>query len=113
MNSEQIKLLTKMKKLVALNKRRVLIRKDRDYLADLLEIGIDLNRMWLEILCLNKNFYFPDSRPIWGQTQDTLTFKKIINGYLTYIKLTLEKNGKEQVVVISFHKDERWNNYEM
>lgn len=106
MNCEQIKLLTKMKKLISENKRKVLIRKDRDYLEDLLEIGINLEDMWKEILSLNKNFYFPDPLPIYYQTENTLTFKKIINGYLTYIKLTIENKNNEKVVVISFHKDE-------
>ena len=40
MNSQQIKLFSKMKKLIVSGKRRFISRKDRDYLKNLLEIGI-------------------------------------------------------------------------
>ena len=40
MTNEQIRLLSKMKKLINEGKRRFANRKDRDYLASLLELGI-------------------------------------------------------------------------
>lgn len=39
-NKEQLRILTHMKKLIKEGKRRINTRKDRDYLQDLLEIGI-------------------------------------------------------------------------
>ena len=107
MNGEQLKILTKMKKLIKEGKRKFLIRKDRDYLQDLLELGISETEAWNIILELNKNFYFNDPKPSYFKTTNTLIFKRQINGIVVYIKLTIEENNnKEEIVVcISFHKD--------
>ncbi len=87
MNNEQIKLLNRMKQLIRTNKKKFKIRKDRDYLEDLKEIGITIEDAWKQILTLNTNFYFIDNKPFYNQSQNTLTFKKTINKKSVYIKL--------------------------
>lgn len=98
-----------MKKLIKLGKRRFQIRKDRDYLQDLLELGISESEAWNIILELNKHFYFNDPKPLYYKNTDTLIFKKQINGIIAYIKLKIEdNNNREEIVVcISFHEDNR------
>lgn len=107
MNGEQLKILTKMKKLIKLGKRRFLQRRDRDYLQDLLELGISEEAAWNIILELNTNFYFKDPKPSYYKNTETLIFKKQINGVVAYIKLNIENsNNKDEIVVcISFHED--------
>lgn len=109
MNQQQIELLNKMKKLVYSGKRRFVIRKDRDYLEDLNELGITEESAWNEhILYLNKNFYYPDSKPNYSKDEDvSLTFKKKINGKNAYIKIKLEKILNEETVCLSFHIDNK------
>ena len=98
-----------MKKLIREGKRKFLIRKDRDYLQDLLEPGISETEAWNIILELNKNFYFNNPKPSYFKTTNTLIFKKQINGIVAYIKLTIEENNnKEEIAVcISFHEDKK------
>lgn len=105
MNNEQLKLLSHMKKLIKNGKRRFLPRNDRDYTADLFEIGIIEEEAWnVHILSLNKNFYYFDPIPNYKVDGKTLVFLKKINGNLVYIKLKLEiKIDGEEVVCISFH----------
>ena len=106
MNSEQIRLLTKMKKLISNGKCRFANRHDRDYLNDLLEIGITPEVAWNVIMNLNYHFYFVDEKPNYSRGNDSLTFKREVNGVLAYIKLKVEMNNdNEEVVCLSFHKD--------
>lgn len=110
MNPNEIKLLTKMKKLIKENKRRFENRKDRNYLEDLLEIGITPSEAWNQILSLNHHFYFPDTKASYRQSKNTLVFKKPIHGILVYIKLKIEINNKgleEIVICLSFHIDKK------
>lgn len=114
MNRDDIILLTKMKRLIKLGRRRFLIRKDRDYISDLLELGISEEEAWNEhILFLNSNYYFVDSLPFYLCKNNVLIFKKDINGIKAYIKLKLETNGEESAVCVSFHKDYKGVNNEM
>ena len=77
MTGEQLKLLTKMKKLITKGNKRFANRKDRDYLEELLEIGITESLAWQEI-----------------------------NGNRVYIKLKIEEyNNKKMTVCLSFHLD--------
>jgi len=109
-NNDQLKILSKMKKLIKLGKRRFQIRRDRDYLLDLLELGISESEAWNVILELNKHFYFNDPKPSYYKNTDTLIFKKQINGVVAYIKLKIENNNNQEeiVVCISFHEDNRF-----
>lgn len=109
MNSEQNKLLSKMKKLIKQGKRRFQIRKDRNYIDDLLEIGITVEEAWNQILSLNCNYFFYDTLPNYKTSSNSLIFKKKINNILIYIKLKLEiENDNEEIVVcLSFHKDNK------
>lgn len=104
-NQEEVILLSKMKKLVRESKCRFKIRQDRDYLQDLLDIGITEERAWEEILLLNKNFYFLDPKPNYLKKNAILLFKKKINAKDVYIKLELETINNEEVVCWSFHID--------
>lgn len=108
MNSKEIKLLTKMKELIKNGNKRFQIRKDRDYINELLNIGITEDSAWNDhIIFLNSNLYYYDLKPYYIKSDDILVFKKEINGMVVYIKLKLEKqnNGEEEVVCISFHRD--------
>lgn len=106
MTSSQIKLLSKMKKLINVGKRRFEQRKDRDYVEDLLQIGLTEEEAWNSILQLSCNFYFADPKPDYYKSGELLTFKKRINDTIVYIKLKIEKSNKIEVVVcLSFHKD--------
>lgn len=105
MNYQQIKLLSKIKKLITSDKRRFAIRKDRDYVEELLGLGITESEAWNYILRLNVHSYFPDPKPEYYKNGESLTFKRQINGELAYIKLKVEKiEGEEEVVCLSFHK---------
>lgn len=103
MDQHQIQLLTRMKGLIKEGKRKFKVRKDRNYLDDLLDLSLTVDEAWEEILTLNKNFYYLDPKPFYNQSQYSLTFKKIIKGKLVYIKLISENN--EVVVCWSFHED--------
>jgi hypothetical protein len=109
MNNEQIRLLHKMKKLVYAGYRRFESRKDRDYIQDLLEIGISVQEAWNEILSLSAYNYFQDYRPFYSKPNgDSLVFKKIINDQRVYIKLKIEKyDGNDNTVCLSFHIDHK------
>ncbi len=115
MNSNQNKLLNRMKRLVYEGKRRFEDREDRNYFEDLLEINISPSQAWEHILSLNPHMYFPDLKPLYNRSNNTLTFKKLINGICVYIKLQLEiTNELEEVVCLSFHRDyKRSEEYEM
>lgn len=106
MNKGQLRVLAHMKKLINEGKRRFKTRKDRDYLQDLLEIRISESEAWNLILELNSNFYYYDSKPSYYRQNDTLIFKRKINGINTYIKLAIEQNKDgEETVCWSFHID--------
>ena len=79
MNSTQIKLFSNMRKLISNGKRRFECRPDRDYVEDLLEIGITEEEAWRYILELNCHFYIPDSKPNYSRNGESLIFKREIN----------------------------------
>lgn len=89
MDIDQLRILTKMKRLIKNGNRRFQIRKDRDYIQDLLELGIDEVEAWDIILTFNNHFYFKDPKPTYYKNKDTLIFKSKENGVLTYIKLKI------------------------
>lgn len=107
MTGEQLKQLSKIKKLIISGNRRFAIRKDRDYLQELLDIGISEENAWMEILTLSANDYIFDFKPYYSKNNmNALTFKKIINGFVVYIKLIIEiYNNNEETVCLSFHID--------
>lgn len=107
MNNEQIRMLSTMKQLIISGKKRFQIRPDRDYIQDLLEIGVSESEAWNQILSLNKNFFYVDPKPTYRKNNDTLIFLKIINGINVYIKLRIEIHEQEEVVCISFHKSSK------
>lgn len=112
MNKEQAKLLTKMRKLIKNGNRRFEDRPDRNYLDDLLEIGISLDETWNYLYSLNYHFYFPDPKPNYSKSGESLTFKREINGIMVYIKLKIEiNNNNEETVCIAFHKDTKGRGY--
>lgn len=89
MDRQQIKLLNEMKLLIKVGKRKFINRKDRNYLEDLLEIGISVEKAWECLLSLNEHYYFYDPKPNYDKSNDTLTFKRIINNEMVYIKLKM------------------------
>ena len=106
MTGEQLKLLSKMKKLVVKGNKKFANRKDRDYIEELLEIGITESVAWQEILTLSSYNYVPDYKPFYLKSENSLVFKKDINGNIVYIKLKIEEyNNKEMTVCLSFHID--------
>lgn len=111
MNQEQLRLLNKMKKLIIAKKRKFENRIDRNYIDDLLELGLDVESAWNQILMLNNNFYFFDPMPSYKKDNNVLIFKKNINGILTYIKLKLQNYNDEIVVCLSFHRDNKEKGY--
>lgn len=109
MNQEQIKKLTKMKKLIRQGKRRFKMRIDRDHVEDLSYLGLNEEEAWYHILTLNTNLYIPDSKPAYHNGGSALLFKKNINNKIAYIKIDIEENEdtEEAVVCWSFHADRR------
>lgn len=106
MTGEQLKLLTRMKKLITKGNKRFANRKDRDYLEELLEIGITESLAWQEILTLSSYNHVQDYKPFYSKSENSLVFKKDINGNRVYIKLKIEEyNKKEMTVCLSFHLD--------
>ena len=108
MTGKQLKLLSQMKKLIQNGKRRFANRFERNYIQELLDIGITEDEAWQEMLTLSSINYIVDYKPIYAKSNNTLTFKKEIKGYLVYIKLTIEEyNNEEETVCLSFHIDYR------
>lgn len=106
MTNEQIRLLSKMKKLINQGKKRFAPRKDRDYVEALLELGITEEEAWNYILRLNINYYCHDFKPFYAKDGKSLVFKMKINDNIAYIKLKIEEyNNEEKTVCLSFHKD--------
>ena len=64
MNGTKLKQLSRMKELITLGKRRFQNRPDRDYLSDLVELGISEEEVWNYILLLNKIFIFTILCPV-------------------------------------------------
>ena len=87
MSSNQIKILSKKKKLITNGRRRFQVRKDRDYVQSLLDLGITEKEDWNYILRLNAKYYVPDYKPSYSKTKDSLIFKMEVNKILAYIKL--------------------------
>lgn len=109
MTGEQLKKLSKMKKLINLGHRKFASRKDRDYISELSSIGITEEMAWNEILTLSSHDYVYDYKPSYSKkSDDALTFKKKINGFIVYIKIKIEQyNNNEATVCLSFHIDHR------
>lgn len=109
MTEYQKRLLSRMKKLINDGCKKFEERKDRDYVQDLLNIGITLDEAWQEILSLSSINYFPDQRPIYlKKGDDALVFKKSINNNIVYIKIKMEPyNNHETTVCLSFHIDHK------
>lgn len=107
MTNDQLRKLSKMKQLINKGHRRFIYRRDRNYIQDLLNIGITENQAWQEVLTLSAYDYSIDYRPFYNkQGEDALTFKKKINGKCVYIKLKIEEyNIEETTVCLSFHID--------
>jgi len=87
LNQQDVKYLGYIKNLVYLKKKRFEVRPDRDYLNDLLNLGITPLEAWEHILSLNKHLYFVDPKPNYFKDGKSLTFKKYINGKLHILKL--------------------------
>ena len=77
MTGEQLKLFAKMKKLITKGNKKFTPRKDRDYIEELLEIGISENLAWQEVLTLSSYNYVPDYKPFYLKTENTY-LKKIL-----------------------------------
>ena len=108
MDGEQIKLLSKMKKLIKEGKRKFIPRNDRDYVSDLFELGISEEEAWNYVLMLNSYYYIKDYRPTYSKNGDSLIFKMNVNGITAYIKLKIEiENNIEKTCCLSFHKDNK------
>lgn len=109
MTSEQLKQLSKMKKLIIQGCKRFACRKDRDYIQELLDIGITEEMAWSEILTLSAQNYVYDYKPFYAKhSDDALTFKKTINGCKVYIKIKIEEyNNNDATVCLSFHIDHK------
>lgn len=108
MTGTQLRVLSKIKKLVSNGQRKFEIRKDRDYVEDLLDIGITEEEAWSHIFSLNKNFWFVDPKPNYYKDENALIFKKEVNGVLAYIKLKIEvEENFEKAVCLSFHRDKK------
>lgn len=98
-----------MKRLVNAGCRKFGCRNDRDYIQDLLDIGITEKDAWQEILTLSAYDYVPDYKPYYSRIGDgALIFKKCINNYIVYIKLKIEEyNNLNYTVCLSFHIDHK------
>ena len=109
MTSEQLKQLSRMKKLINQGCKKFASRKDRDYIQELLDIGITEEMAWNEILTLSNQNYACDYKPFYAKRlDDALTFKKVINGYKVYIKIKIEEyNNNDVTVCLSFHIDHK------
>lgn len=109
MTSEQLKQLSRMKKLINQGCKRFATRQDRDYIQELLDIGITEEIAWNEILTLSAQNYVYDYKPFYKKSSaDALTFKKMINGYKVYIKIKIEEyNNNDATVCLSFHIDHK------
>lgn len=107
MTGEQLKQLSRMKKLINQGYKRFASRKDRDYIQELLDIGITEEMAWGEILTLSAQNYVHDYKPFYAKhSDDALTFKKKINGCNVYIKIKIEEyNNNDATVCLSFHID--------
>ena len=96
MNNEQIRLLSKMKKLIEKQERQN-------------PLNITEEEAWNYILRLNSYYYFPDLKPFYSRNGESLVFKMKINDNIAYIKLKIENsNNGEETVCISFHKDNKY-----
>ena len=109
MTGEQLKQLSRMKKLINQGYKRFANRKDRDYIQELLDIGITEEMAWSEIFTLSAQNYAHDYKPSYAKYSDgALTFKKMINGCRVYIKIKIEKyDNNDEAVCLSFHIDHR------
>ncbi len=78
----------------------------RDYLTVLVEdFSITLEAALEQISYLNQHSWVKDAMPDYKST-GAYIFKKVINGTMAYIKLKIEANQEDELlVVISFHRD--------
>lgn len=107
MNGDQIRLLSEIKKLIKLNKKHFKSRNDRNYLEDLLNLGLTEEEAWQHIYYLKPQFYFVDPEPIFSKSlKKCLTFKKLINNKIACIKLCIDDDTVE-TECWSFHEDKK------
>ena len=107
MNGDQIRLLSEIKKLIKLNKKHFKSRNDRNYLEDLLNLGLTEEEAWQHIFYLKPQFYFVDPEPIFSKSlKKCLTFKKLINNKIACIKLCIDDDTVE-TECWSFHEDKK------
>ena len=107
MNGDQIRLLSEIKKLIKLNTKHFKSRNDRNYLEDLLNLGLTEEEAWQHIYYLKPQFYFVDPKPIFSKSlKKCLTFKKLINNKIAYIKLCIDDDTVE-AECWSFHEDKK------
>ena len=107
MNKEELEKFKRIKKLVSEGKRRFKERNDRDYVADLFELGVTEEEAWNTILYLKPNGFFRDDFYDATGSKNALPFHWMVNGIKTYIKLDIEYDHGEETVCWSFHKDRR------
>ena len=107
MNGDQIRLLSEIKKLIKLNKKHFKSRNDRNYLEDLLNLGLTEEESWQHIYYLKPQFYFVDPEPIFSKSlKKCLTFKKLIDNKIACIKLCIDDDTVE-AECWSFHEDRK------
>ncbi|MCV2231563.1 hypothetical protein [Paracholeplasma manati] len=104
MPDETVTFLTKAKKLITHKKRSVAARAD--FIQNLALIGIlNIDEIWHHILSLTKFQRLVDYKPAYDGGQEAYIFIKNIHGEDIYIKLKIEiQNNEEILVCLSFHK---------
>ena len=94
-----------MKKLINQGYKRFASRKDRDYIQELLDIGITEEMAWSEIITLSAQNYVHDYKPFYAKrSDDALTFKKMINGCKVYIKIKIEEYNNNGKTIVTYSK---------
>lgn len=105
MNNKEIQMLKKMKQLISNGKCKFKKRHDRDYLEDLINLGITIDDAWDIILRLKPQTFFYDEYYNITSLDNALTFHWLVNGKVAYIKLKIEYENGEETVCWSFHED--------
>lgn len=86
MTTAQIKLLSKMKKLINMGNKRFILRKDRNYVQELLDLDITEKEAWDYILSLNANYYVVDYKPNYASSNDSLVLREELGRELLILK---------------------------
>lgn len=108
MSDEIVTFLTRMKKCVNNHQRRFSNRtyNGLSYTQVLInDFNITVKEAWDVILTLHKGHFCVDEKPDYYGDNNTYVFKREVNSVMAYIKLKIEIRNDEQVVCISFHKD--------